>query len=153
MSLYFLDSSALVKRYVEEPGSSWVRYLAAPPGRNRLIIARATYVEVLSALARRQREGSLATDVKQTVAAFRYDLDVEYQVTELDRSLAELAGDLVTRHPLRAYDAMQLASALRLQASLLPTGAPGLTFISADERLLSVAVVEGLPVDNPIRHP
>jgi hypothetical protein len=118
-----------------------------------LIIARATYVEVLSALARRQREGSLATDVKQTVAAFRYDLDVEYQVTELDRSLAELAGDLVTRHPLRAYDAMQLASALRLQASLLPTGAPGLTFISADERLLSVAVVEGLPVDNPIRHP
>lgn len=109
---------------------------------------------MLSAFARRQREGSTAAyDLQQTTEAFRYDLDVQYQVVEMDRSLAELAGDLVTRYPLRAYDAIQLASALRLQTSLVQTGSPGLTFVSADERLLSIAHTEALAVDNPNRHP
>ena len=45
MSLYFLDSSALVKRYVTETGSDWIRALTDPPARNPLIIARITWVE------------------------------------------------------------------------------------------------------------
>ena len=57
MSLYFLDSSALVKRYVTETGSDWIRALTDPTVRNSLIIARITWVEVLSALAHRWREG------------------------------------------------------------------------------------------------
>ena len=154
MSLFFIDSSALVKRYVEEPGSSWLRSLASPAASNRLIIARATWVEVLSAFARRRREGSIsAADVRQTTDAFRYDLDVQYRVVEMDRSLVELAGHLVITYPLRAYDAIQLASALCLQTSLVQTGSPGLTFISADDRLLNIAQTEALAVDNPNRHP
>ena len=153
MTVCFLDSSALVKRYVEEPGSAWIRGLVEPASRNRFVIARATWVEVLSAFARRQREGSIAAqDVQQTTDAFRYDLEVQYQVVELDRSLADLAGELVTRYLLRAYDAIQLASALRLQTGLLQTGSHGLTFVSADERLLGVADAEGLAVSNPNLH-
>ena len=153
MSFCFLDSSALVKRYVEEPGSGWIRELAASADENRLIIARVAWVEVLSAFARRQREGSLAmNDVKQTIAAFRSDLNLEYQVTEIDRTLAELAGELVIRYPLRAYDAIQLASAHLIHTSLTQMGFQGLTFVSADERLLAIAAAEGMAVDNPNHH-
>ena len=154
MSIYFLDSSALVKRYVAEIGSTWIRALTAPDARNPLIIARITWVEVLSALARRQREGSLTSgDVAQAIQAFRYDMNTQYQVSELDPPLAEAAGELVTQHPLRAYDAVQLASALRVQSDLVRTEAPALTFLTADNRLVAVAQAEGLLTDNPNRHP
>ena len=153
MSLYFLDSSALVKRYVTETGSAWIKALSDPEKRNPLIIARITWVEVLSALARRQREASLTPDdVTRAALAFRYDLDMQYQVAELDRALTEAAGELVTRHPLRAYDAVQLASALRVQSELVRTRAPALTFLSADDRLVAIAQAEGLLTDNPNRH-
>ncbi|MBD2775745.1 type II toxin-antitoxin system VapC family toxin [Iningainema tapete] len=59
MTAYFLDSSALIKRYVPETGSAWIRAISALDSGNSLIIARITWVEVRSALARRQREGSL----------------------------------------------------------------------------------------------
>ena len=107
MSIYFLDSSALVKRYVTERGSTWIRGLCDPHARNPIIIARVTWVEVLSAFARRQREGRWALDdVKDAIQALRFDLDAQYQVSEFDRGIAEAAGDLVVRHPLRAYDAI-----------------------------------------------
>ena len=154
MSIYFLDSSALVKRYVTEIGSTWIRALTDPDARNPLIIARITWVEVLSALARRQREGSLTSDdVAQAIQAFRYDLNTQYQVSELDRAVAEAAGELVIQHPLRAYDAVQLASALRLQSDLVRTEAPALTFLTADDRLVAIAQAEGLFTDNPNHHP
>jgi len=149
VSLYFLDSSALVKRYIAETGSAWVRALTDPAAHNPLIIARITWVEVLSALARRRREGSLTPDdVAKAIRAFRYDLDMQYQVAELTLTLAEAAGQLVTQHPLRAYDAVQLASALGVQAR-----APTLIFLSADDRLIAVAQAAGLATDNPAHHP
>ena len=154
MSIYFLDSSALVKRYVTEIGSTWIRALTAPDARNPLIIARITWVEVLRTLARRQREGSLTSDdVAQAIQAFRYDMNTQYRVSELDPSLAEAAGELVTQHPLRAYDAVQLASALRVQSDLVRTETPALTFLTADDRLVAVAQAEGLLTDNPNHHP
>ena len=154
MSLYFLDSSALAKRYVTETGSAWVRALTDSAARNPLIIARITWVEVCSALARRQREGSLTPgEVTQATQTFRYDIDMQYQVAELDRTLAEVAGELVARHPLRAYDAVQLASALQVQSDLVRAEAPTLIFLSADDRLLAIAQAEGLLTDNPNHHP
>jgi predicted nucleic acid-binding protein len=154
VSIYFLDSSALVKRYVTETGSSWIRALTDPDAHNPLIIARITWVEVLSALARRQREGSLASDgVVQAIHTFRYDLNTQYQVSELDPAVAEAAGELVIRHPLRAYDAVQLASALRVQSDLSRTESPALTFLTADDRLIAIAQTEGLLTDNPSHHP
>ncbi len=154
MSLYFLDSSALAKRYVTETGSDWVRAIADPAQGNTLIIARIAWVEVLGALARRQREAALAVDdVARAIRTFRYHLDTQYQVVELDAVLAMAAGDLVTRHPLRAYDAVQLASALRVQTELARSRDTALIFVSADERLTVVAQAEGLPTDDPHLHP
>ena len=88
MSLYFLDNSALVKRYVTETGSNWVRALTDPAMRNPLIIARITWVEVLSALTRREREGSISSDiVARAIRTFGYDLDMQYQITETTAAL------------------------------------------------------------------
>ena len=79
MTVYFLDSSALVKRYVAEPGTAWIQALAVPSAHNTLLISRITWVEVLSALARRQREGRLPpASVTQAIQSFRYDLDMQY---------------------------------------------------------------------------
>jgi predicted nucleic acid-binding protein len=105
---------------------------------------------VLSALARRQREVSLpSADVLQAIRSFRYDLDTQYQVVEVSRQLVDAAGELVFHHPLRAYDAVQLASALQIHAALSLAAAAPLVFVSADDRLIVAAQAEGISTDNP----
>ena len=154
VSVYFLDSSALVKRYIAEAGTAWIQQISAPQARHQLIIARIAWVEVLGALARRQREAILSpARVAEAIQAFRFDLDTQYKVVELDRPLAELAGKLVGKHPLRAYDAVQLASALWLQSAIPSEKVVSLTFLTADDRLLTIAQAEGLLTDNPNHHP
>jgi predicted nucleic acid-binding protein len=154
VNAYFLDSSALVKRYVTETGTSWVQSVTHPSVHNRLIIARLTWVEVLSALARRRREGSLSSEqVTGAINSLRYDLDTYYQVIEVSRALAEAAGQLTIRHPLRAYDAIQLASALHIHPSFAHARLTSLTFAAADDRLLAIAQAEGLRTENPNHHP
>ncbi len=74
-----------------------------------------TWVEVLSALARLQREGNLSsTDMAATIQGFQNDWETQYQIVEVEHTLVKIAGQLVQEYPLRAYDAVQLASALRL---------------------------------------
>ena len=125
MTAYFLDSSAVVKRYVPETGSAWIRQLADPQAGNSLFIARITWVEVRSAFARRQRESSLtSTDRTLIVQRFRSDLNNQYQVIELDATLAETAGQMVSQYPLRAYDAVQLASTCCYSNRLSPRHHP-----------------------------
>jgi predicted nucleic acid-binding protein len=154
VNAYFMDSSALVKRYVVETGTIWIQTVASPSSHNRIIVARISWVELLSALARREREGSLALDqVTKAIQAFRYDWDTQYQVIGLDQTLVETAGQLIRRHPLRAYDAVQLASALKMLPLFASASLTSLTFLTADDRLLAVAQAEGLLTDNPTRHP
>jgi uncharacterized protein len=62
LTTYFVDSSALVKRYVDEVGSSWVRSWIERPAGNVIVASELVAVEVYSALARRRRDGTLAAD-------------------------------------------------------------------------------------------
>ena len=97
MTIYFLDSSALVKRYVPEIGTIWIQALADPDTSNQLYIAQITWVEVLSALARRQREGSVdPSQITQIFLVFRHHFNVQYRVLELTQTLTELAEQLVS---------------------------------------------------------
>ncbi len=153
MTAYFLDSSALVKRYIVEIGSFWIQAVAVPDPGNQIIISRISWVEVLSAIARRQQEGSLSsTEVNEIIEAFRSDLNNQYQVIEIDRALVESAGQLVNQYSLRAFDAVQLASALRIQSAFASATATSLVFLTADDRLLTIATTEGLLTDNPNNH-
>jgi len=128
-----------VKRYVPETGSAWIQALSAQETGNSLFIARITWVEVLSALARREWEGSLTpTDRTLIIQKFRSDLNDQYPVIEFDAKLAETAGQLVGQYPLRAYDAVQLASVLRIQPAFVTTQSTSLIFLTADNRLMLI---------------
>ncbi len=148
---YYFDTSALVKRYITEIGSDWVRNLTDPQSGNRIILARITWVEMLSAYSRLKRESNLdETAFNIALQAFEYDWDTQYQIVEFDKTLAEQAGELVKKYPLRAYDSVQLASALKIHR-IHAQAAPGLfVFVSSDDRLLAVAKSENLSVENPL---
>jgi len=63
MPIYFVDSSALAKRYVAEVGSNWVKSICKPDARNVIACSNLTEVEVSSAFCRRCREGHITTSV------------------------------------------------------------------------------------------
>jgi predicted nucleic acid-binding protein len=154
MTTYYLDTSALSKRYVQEVGTAWVRALVVPTAGHTLLTARITMVEIYSALARRRREGSVpADDCQVAVQAFTAHSATEYEFVELNLDVVVQARDLLERHPLRAYDAVQLASALVANQALQAARLAPLVFLSADDRLNTAAAVEGLTVDNPNAHP
>ena len=84
MSAYFFDTSALVKRYVNETGSAWVDDLTYLAAGNDIYILRITEIEVTSAVTRRRRGGTLSvTDAATVLAQFRQDLVNEYHVVEV----------------------------------------------------------------------
>ena len=154
MSRYFFDSSALVKRYVPEIGTTWVRSVTNPQSNNTILIAHITQVEVVSAVRRCTRDASFSV---RTARAIRLLMDRhssrQYSVIGLVGSVVSLAENLLESHPLRAYDAVQLASALEANTRLISAGLSPLTFVSGDTRLLSAATSEGLQIDDPNAHP
>jgi predicted nucleic acid-binding protein len=151
---YFVDSSALAKRYVLEVGSGWLRAALEPATGCRTVVARATPVELVSAIARRERGGGLtAADAAAARADLLLDLVSEYRVVEFGESVALEAMDLAVRHVLRGYDAIQLASALEANRAAVAAGLPPMVFISSDAALNAAARQEGLPVEDPNRHP
>lgn len=154
MKISFLDSSALVKRYVTEVGSIWIQALTTPTVPQMIIVARITWVEVLSAFARLQREGKIdSAQMTKTRHIFQYDWETQYQQVEIDAQVIETAGQLVQKYPLRAYDSVQLAAALILYPFFLKIDPKIFTFVSADARLLNIAQAEGLVTENPNNYP
>ncbi|WP_333272377.1 type II toxin-antitoxin system VapC family toxin [Microcoleus sp. D3_18_C2] len=119
-----------------------------------LLISQITWVEVHSAFARRLRDRSLSAErFDLIVQKVREDFENEYRVIDVDQTLIETATELVMQHPLRAYDAVQLAAALRVQYILTSIPETQLIFVSADNRLLDIARSAGLATDNPNNYP
>ncbi len=153
VSTYFIDTSALAKRYITEAGSQWIQVLTDPQAENKIILARITWVEMLSAFSRLKRE-SVIDDNAFNIAlqAFEFDWDTQYKIVEFDKALAEQAGEPVKKHPLRAYDSVQIASALKIHQIHAKVTPRLFTFVSADDRLLAVAKNEGIQFENPLAH-
>lgn len=153
MSHYFFDTSALVKRYVVEQGTSWVRSIVAPEADNTILVAQITRVEIVSAASRRKRGGQIS---ERTARAVRLMIDRhsrrEYKMVGLTEQTIQRAEDILETHALRAYDAVQLAVALNSNDGLVAAGLPPLVFVSADKRLLEAAMREGLSVEDPSTH-
>ncbi len=150
VTAYFLDTSALAKRYMVELGTDWIQSITTAPTENQLFLSQLTWVELHSAIARRQREQSLTPEqAEQLLSAAQQHWDSQYYIVKIDDLLIQLAANLVKQHPLRAYDAVQLASALILKHELSQSDDLQLVFLSADDRLLSIAQLEGLSTLNP----
>ncbi len=139
----YLDTSALVKRFVSEAGSSAVQSLLT--GGGSIASATIAYAELYSGLTRRQREGVLS-QFQYRLACTRLERDWMALVkVELGAEILSSARGLIQRHGLRAFDAIHLASALGLQAA---ANEP-VTFVAADRRLLRAAAGERLATVNP----
>jgi predicted nucleic acid-binding protein len=136
--MIWLDSSWLVKLYVEEVDSAQVR--AAVDGEDTVLVSEVAFVEFHAAVARRRREGSLSgRTAGPLIRRFRRDWPDRNRAT-VSPEVVGRAADLLLAHPLRSLDAIQLASAL-----LVAAGAPEpLRFGAADARLLAAARAEGL---------
>ncbi len=150
MTIFYMDTSALGKRYMAEIGSGWIIKQTRPAAGNVILISDLTTVEVCSALARKRRLKQLsAADGARLRGEFLTQVDEEYLALAVDAPVLARARNLVDKHPLRTLDAVQLASALEAIAVF---GEP-LSFVSADTDLLTAAAAEGLAVDNPLAHP
>lgn len=136
----FFDASALVKRYVREAATTRVRKLLS---RGDVVVSRLSEVEVISAFSRLARAGLWGGDERDRAsAAFTRDL-VEWHVVELPVEVISRARILLGRHPIRAGDAIQLASAQYFQQML---ARPLELFVAFDDRLIDAARGEGLKV-------
>lgn len=150
MTAYFFDTSALLKRYVIESGTAWVLGAADPQNGHLIFIAQITSVEITSGIARLQREGAISVTIAQSAEALlERHIRRQYKTISFTNQVAQRAKNLLKTYPLRAYDAIQLASALEANGKLTAGGLQLLVFVSGDTRLLSAAVGEGLSTHRP----
>lgn len=133
----YLDSSALVKMIVPEPGTGLVRGVW-----NRASERAAStvgYTELRAAAAAANRAGRIPA---RDVAQLPVNIDQVWSrvaVVAIDERLVRDASMLAERHGLRALDAIHLGSALRIASG--PTA-----FVAFDTRLREAAAAEGLTV-------
>ena len=136
----YFDTSALVKRYIDEPGRPEVLQLLR---RHDCVTSALLPIELRSALRRRVAEGTLdavrVSDILKRVATDR----AYWTQVEIAREVLATAEKLVAMHPLRTLDAIHLASAQLFAARL---SAAALIFVSADSRQTAAASAVGLSV-------
>lgn len=139
----FWDTSAIVPLLVDEPVTPAV--LASYELDPRLVVWWATSVECTSAIARRERDGSLdPAGVAAATARLAAQTGAWEEVQPSSR-VKSTAERLCRTHPLRAADALQLAAAI-----VAADGDPGtVPFVTLDERLGLAAAREGFPVEEP----
>ena len=116
MSIIYLDTSALIKRYIQEEGSDelaqWIN-AATLTGT-----ATITYAEMSAALAKIERMGWVSSD-EASLAWQDFLEDYPFLVSiEITQTVVVLAGDLAWEHGLRGYDAVHLAAALIWQEKI-----------------------------------
>ena len=131
MTLY-VDTSALIKRYVDEPDSDLAAELLGTD--DELVTARITTVEVRRNLARLLDDRALV-EARQT---FEHDLEA-FSIVELDRATCELAASIAEQTGVRSLDALHLGAAQRV-------GRGAITFLTFDHRQAQAARSLGLPV-------
>ena len=146
MGVFYLDTSALVKLYVREPGTEHMLRLADPAGGHTLALLGLTRVEFRSAVRQRERAGDLAHDIAdRLIDSLEEHLANFFVVQPLTDLVIQEAAALLDRHALRAYDAVQLAGCLMLRARL----GRHATFVCSDRQLAKAAEDEGMKVLDP----
>ena len=136
----FWDASAIVPLVADELGRDpLVALLEDDPD---LLVWWGTPVEIVSALARRERDGHLTADQTAAAIVALQTLSTAWQEIVPSDAIRRTAERLLRTHPLRAADSLQLAAAI-VAADHDPAS---LAFVSLDERLNAAARREGFAV-------
>ena len=139
----YLDTSVFARRYLPEAGSLGIR--AVFRGRRKIAASRLCFVELCAAVSRACRERVIDEQQRDAVIArLPRDFAALSFVVEPRRGIYDGAARLTAKHPLRAYDAMQLASCLELKNHGAAT-----ELWAADGDLVTAARAEGLKVVVP----
>ena len=148
MAYLYLDTSALVKLYVQEVGTELMLKLAHPDANNQLVILSLGALEFRAAVRRRAKLGDLElTAADSLLLSFSQHLATVFQVQPINDSVVEEAAGVIDRHNIRAYDAIQLAGCLALIATV---GRDiEVHFVCADHQLLEAARAEGISAIEP----
>lgn len=137
MNLY-LDTSSLLKLFLEEDGSTRVARICSHA--TRISISIVGYPEARSGLARARLGGRTSVrNYDDTLQRFEATW-ATLNIADVTDPLATLAGNLAEKHVLRGFDAIHLASAITLQREL----SEPMTFSAFDDRLNGAARIEGL---------
>jgi predicted nucleic acid-binding protein len=146
---YYLDTSALVKLYIQEDGTAAMLDLLGD-GDHTVVVLALTRVEVHAALARRLRSNEVTAEQFQEVtdrlAEHWYSHFLVQPVTD---ALLNEAINLLERHPLSAYDAIQLAGCMVCRSGT--TEPP--VFVCSDNSLIEAARNEDFTCLNPLDTP
>ena len=147
MSCYFLESTAFVKLFVQEPGTDALIRLMETVEDNRKLIAASAPLEVYSAIRRRARSGAISAD-DANCALDILRVEAARMVQEpLNPAVLEAARQLVDRTELRWPDAIQVGAAIVAREMFQGTE---IIFVSASQNLLEAAKSEGFNVLNPM---
>lgn len=141
--MIYLDTSALVKRYVREKGSGRIEEMLL--SADMVSTSKLAFPELLSALAKKRRYRDL-TEKSFRTAVNRFEEDWrDFLIIDFHDDLFPIIRTLIAKHPLRGADAVHLSSALWLaQSSRLP-----LVFCASDGQLITAARAEGIETLDP----
>lgn len=141
--IYYLDSSALVKRYAAESGSESIAALVE--GDAMIAVSWLALPETLAAVTRRGKGGSISTeDLKSIRNQLHRDLQ-RFMIVEVSGAPVDGIEALIDRHALRGANSIHLSTALWLKKA---TKSP-VIFVASDHELLAAAHAERLKILNP----
>jgi len=150
VSFYFLEASAFIKLFVQEPGTDALIRLMETVEDNRKLISAATPLEVYAAIRRRERAGDITpADTAQALETLRQESARAVQ-QPLNPAVLEAARQALDHTQLRWPQALQLGAALAARDMF--KGA-GITFISTSAALLEAARAEGMEILDPVHQP
>ena len=146
MTVYYLDASAWVKRYVRERGSEWIQDLFGQ--RPLLAYASLGFIEVLATLSRKRRAVEIV-DSRFEIAIRQLERDWRgFVEVYLHTDVLSIAADVARRYALRGADAVHLASALRVRERL-QSAHDAVLIVTADQELKAAARALGITVLDP----
>jgi predicted nucleic acid-binding protein len=148
VALLYLDTSALVKLYVQEQGTEKMLELAHPDAGNRLVILSLSRIEFRAAVRRRAKLGDIDAQLAdEMIGEFNGHISNVFQLQPVNEPVMDAACSAIDQHYLRAYDAMQLGGYVALRKNIGEEVAA--VFVCADEKLLNAATDQGFPILNP----
>lgn len=151
MMQFFLDASALAKRYVGEPGTPLIDHLLDYVAADRLIVLNIGCAEVVSILVRKKNSGLLAgSTFAQALLQIGREIIHAANLRKIEPTNGLVIGALlhIQTHSINATDALVLHAALGLSHHLRQHG-DDLVLVASDQRLLRAAGAEGLTIFNP----